>query len=305
MKFIFTQPFLVNEKLAEQCVGNVVVLDIAFNGGSPQGEGTLAEQFERTTKAFIDALGTRLNGWVDHHDHANWSEYKNDPRFVLVPRQDAPACPPIITPQLIDRLGNTHYTDTIVAHGDFDGIMSAIKYYMGKEPYIGADADSIAADSRIGTMSLNGHRYEAALKANLADDSIRQAMVAEATWEMGMPDDVREAATQKIETAAYAYAAIQKETEKLSHLFNINGRVAWLDAAEAGAYDLTQLLLAGQKQAAVALVRNVQRGKNQITIAGPKGWNFVQLFGLLGGMPNRVNLSDSPIEPLIEKINQA
>ena len=48
--------------------------------------------------------------------------------LVLVSREQAPACPPLITRELVAQIGNV---DTIIAHGDFDGIMSAIKFALG------------------------------------------------------------------------------------------------------------------------------------------------------------------------------
>src|SRR5580765_1456013 len=270
---IFTQPFLVNASLADKCGNKVVVLDLAFNGGSPQGKGTNEEQYQATTASFINALGDRLVAWVDHHPHRAWSEYSEDARFHLFSREEAPACPPLITTDLVRQIGET---DTIVAHGDFDGVISACKWALeGREVYHLADEDSIAADSRVGTLSPMGLRLEEAMKANLADDSIRQAIFDEFVY--GSFD-----ASAKINDARERYAEIQQETQRLAKLFEINGRVAYVDAAEQSVnfFDLTQLLLAGQKVADVAVVRNAQRGNVQVTIAGPKSWNFVEMFGL-------------------------
>src|SRR5258706_5327827 len=48
---------------ADQLKGRVVVLDVAF-ASEASGGG-----FAKLTKPFIDKLGARLAGWVDHHDH--------------------------------------------------------------------------------------------------------------------------------------------------------------------------------------------------------------------------------------------
>jgi hypothetical protein len=297
-QIIFVQPVTVNEVLAKQCQGRVVVLDVAFNAGSPQAKGTPQEQFTATTGAFIDALGDRLVLWLDHHPHQTWPAYARDSRFVLVDRLQAPACPPLITPEMVSNIGDV---DTVIAHGDFDGEMSAVKWLNGgHEAYPGMDADSVAADSRVGELSPIGQRYEAAMKADLRDDSIRQAIVSEL-----ISDD--QAARVVVDRAVAKYTAIQVETQRLAGLYQVSDQVAWLDATEANGYDLTALLLAGQKLGRVAVVRNIPRpsAAPQMTVAGPRGWDFVKMFGLTGGMPNRVNLSDQPMADVIRIISQA
>lgn len=297
---IFTQPFLVGAPLAEKAKGRVVVLDLAFNAGSPQGKGTNEEQLAATTAAFIDTLGERLMGWLDHHPHAVWPEYGDDPRFWLVSREEAPACPPLITPEWVSTIG---LVDTIVAHGDFDGVMSVVKFLLGGiEPYSGADNDAIAADTRRGEMTVAGREYDQAMKANLADNEVRQAIVTELVSAAltGKPDHD---AAYTVNAAKARYAAIQVETERLAALYQIEGKTAVVDAAEAKPFDLTALLMVGQKKAEVAIARNTQRGVAQVTIAGPPIWDFRQAFGLIGGMPNRVNIADRSLEEVAAIVN--
>ncbi len=106
--------------------GRVVVLDLAF---AADGTGT---SFEKVTKRFIDGLGSRLALWVDHHDHELHAEYKKDPRFILATKQEHGACPEMITPEPVAQAG---HVDTIVCHGDFDGLASAAKWIRrGAEP---------------------------------------------------------------------------------------------------------------------------------------------------------------------------
>src|SRR5947199_8738943 len=62
---------------ARDLAGRVVVLDLAFASEASSGG------FEKITKPFIDQLGPRLAGWVDHHDHLMHAAYRDDPRFVL------------------------------------------------------------------------------------------------------------------------------------------------------------------------------------------------------------------------------
>jgi hypothetical protein len=111
VRIIFVQPWAVSAALASQCGERVAVLDVAFNAGSPAAEGTPQEQYERTTLAFVRTLGPWLVCWVDHHPRAQWAAFKDDDRFLLVPREQAPACPPLITPEVVARYG---VIDTLV-----------------------------------------------------------------------------------------------------------------------------------------------------------------------------------------------
>jgi len=291
MDIIFTQPFTVNAALAEKTEGRVAVLDLGFNNGAPNSSDREAD-FRNTTGAFIEALGDRLALWVDHHPHIHWVDYASNPRFTLKPREEASACPPVITPELVVEV------DTIVAHGDFDGVMSAAKYALGGvEPYEGADADAIAADTRRGELSERGLRYEEAMKADLRDDSVREAVFYELVT--GKINSV-------IDVARAKYAEIQAETGRLAGVFEPKGeKVMFVDAAVAVAsFDLTQLLIAGQRDGKVAIVLNVNfKGEPQLTIAGGREWDFVSLLGLPGGMPNRVNVNPNRLGEVIELVN--
>ena len=53
------------------------MLDVAFASDAASGG------FEKITLPFIEQLGPRLAGWVDHHDHVMHARYRDDPRFVL------------------------------------------------------------------------------------------------------------------------------------------------------------------------------------------------------------------------------
>lgn len=289
-KIIFVQPFTVNAALAQQCEGRTVVLDVAFNAGTPQGPGTPQEQFEKTTGAFINALGGKLALWLDHHPHTAWGEYQHlDPRFVLVKREHAPSCPPLITNVIVANYGEA---DTIVCHGDVDGIASAVTYMLkGQEAYIGLFKDTDAIDGRSGPVSKKGQWMDKALKADLRDDNVRQAIY---TWlilhyyrETGSEYDMAEAT---IENAIKRYEAVEQATnEAISHYDDVRQRIVYVAIETVKGIDLTALLMAGQRAGEVAIV--VQKDTNTATVASSPKWNFVQLFGLLGGMPNRVNLS--------------
>jgi hypothetical protein len=140
--------------------GPFVMLDVAFAGAGATHK----------THAFIDAAGPRLRLWVDHHEHAEgWARYTDDPRFILVPSKVAHACPELVTPEVVSRAGPV---DHVLAHHDFDGLMSAVRFLGGgREPYEGADEDARASDSpgRGHTLSVRGRRLSVALGEAMAD----------------------------------------------------------------------------------------------------------------------------------------
>lgn len=140
--------------------GRVAVLDVAFASG---------EYFERSTEPFIRALGDRLALWCDHHEHAvGWSKYRDDPRFLLVPNREAHACPELITPEVAARAGKV---DALVVHGDFDGVLTAVKLLRGGEaPWPEADEDARAVDSpgRGHRLSERGLRLALAIEEAVA-----------------------------------------------------------------------------------------------------------------------------------------
>lgn len=127
--------------------GRVAVVDVAFAGG---------DNFEKSTVPFLNALGDRLAIWIDHHEHpVGWASVKDDPRFVLVPNRVAHACPELVTPELVARAGAV---DVVVAHADFDGLLSAVKFLRGGvAPWPEADEDARAADSPGRGHALSGH----------------------------------------------------------------------------------------------------------------------------------------------------
>jgi hypothetical protein len=156
--------------------GRVAVVDVAFAAG---------DAFDRVTVPFLEALGDRLAVWVDHHEHpVGWARYRDDPRFVLVPNRDAHACPELITEDLVARAGPV---DRVVAHADFDGLLSAVKFLRkGVPPWPGADEDARAVDSpgRGHAVSERARIYVAALDEAAATlrskqrESLRQELVA-------------------------------------------------------------------------------------------------------------------------------
>jgi len=117
-------------------LGRVVTLDLAF---------AAKDRFEQATRPFIEALGLRLARWIDHHPHPAWERYRDDPRFLLVDKESAPACPELVHPGLVEEIGEV---DHVFAHADFDGLLTAVKFLRkGVPAYEGADEDARAIDA--------------------------------------------------------------------------------------------------------------------------------------------------------------
>lgn len=139
--------------------GRVVVVDVAFAAGN---------QFRSKTLPFIRKLGDRLVRWVDHHEHREgWKQFKDDPRFLLVPNREAHACPELLNAAFIQQAEAAGPVDAIVAHADFDGMIAATKWRLaGREPWPGADEDARAIDSpgRGHALTSKGERYAMALE---------------------------------------------------------------------------------------------------------------------------------------------
>lgn len=141
--------------------GRVVLADVAF---------AFDEDFAKVTEPYLEALGDRLAGFIDHHDHPAWPEFADDPRFVLVPKAQAPACPQIVTPELCAWLGPF---EVVVAHADFDGCLTAVKLLRAGLPaYPEADEDARAIDDpgRGFSCSPAGLRLDRAMDQARIDD---------------------------------------------------------------------------------------------------------------------------------------
>ena len=276
----------------EKLTGRVVVLDIAF--AATVGSTV---SFALTTKPFIDGLGERLAAWVDHHDHEKHVDFAGDPRFVLATKAQHGACPEMVTPELVRQTGPI---DTILTHIDLDGLYAAAKWILGgEEPYRGADDDARAVDTRIGTPGAVATRIDRALRAKFRDDQLKRAVVHFLVGGMkpGPHDDM-------IREAAAEFERRDARTQELAKRFTIRGRVAVVDTAgSAGQFDKTDLLLAGQEKAPVAIVRD--SGMLTIAASFDSGWDFVAMFELGGGMPTRVTIPEQKLDTVIAKINDA
>jgi hypothetical protein len=262
---------------ARELRGRVAVLDIAF------ASETGGASFETVTLPFIEGLGKRLVVWVDHHDSDNHARFAGDPRFVLAKKAEHGACPEMITPELVARIGQV---DTLVCHNDFDGLASAAKWLRaGVEAYPGCDDDARAIDTRIGTASPIGARFDRALRGRPRDAALFGVVVRHLA--AGLADA---SLWEPIDRAGAEFAAVEDEARRLAHRYQkLGDDVAYVDATTRnGPYDKTLLLLLGQERARVSAVLD----GDSLTIAAAfdSGLNFLKLLGLSGGMPTRVTV---------------
>lgn len=271
---------------ARELRGRVVVLDVAFASEAASGG------FEKVTLPLIEQLGARLAAWVDHHDHTMHEAYRGDPRFVLATKAEHGACPEMVTPELVARVGPV---DTIVCHTDFDGLCSAAKWIRGgTEPYAGADDDARAIDTRTQSPGPIGLRFDRALRARPRDLALFGLIVRH------LADGLADASLwERVDAAAAELAPIEELTRRIAGqyalvpLTPVEGlpavNLAYVDAtAHHGKYDKTQLLLTGQERASIAVVADM----DNVTFAArfDSGISFLRLLGLSGGMPTLVSI---------------
>jgi hypothetical protein len=270
---------------AKELRGRVVVLDIAFAYDTADEPG----KFAKITGRLIEDLGARLAAWVDHHDHEKHVDYAGDPRFVLTTKAAHPACPELVTAALVERIGPV---DTILCHGDFDGLCSAAKWLRGgEEPYAGADADARAIDSRLGQPGPIGQRFDRAIRGRPTDEGLFGVIVRHLAT--GLVDA---SLWQPVDEAAAQALAQEEETRRIAKGYQrLQGKphgVAFVDATRTGqvrrTFDKTLLLLLGQERETIAMVVD----RDTISLAAPfdSGVDFLALLGLSGGMPTRVSV---------------
>ncbi|HWB81208.1 MAG TPA: hypothetical protein VG755_39865 [Nannocystaceae bacterium] len=271
--------------------GRVVVLDIAFAAVG------LGKGFEKTTGAFISQLGARLARWVDHHDHPLHVEYRKDPRFVLATKAEHGACPEMITPTLV---ADTGPVDTICCHFDLDGLYSAAKWILGgREPYAGADDDARVIDTRIGVATAEADRIDQALRAHWLDETLKLRVVHYLVG--GLQPGIER---DSIVAAAADFRRRAEAAASLADRFLVEDGIALLEIpSSAAAFDKTELLLIGQQRATVAIV--VEAGNATIAADFDSGLDFVELLGIGGGMPTRVNVPAKRVPEAMRLIRDA
>jgi hypothetical protein len=275
---------------ASSLAGKVGVLDIAFAGVGGRNGG-----FESVTLPFIDGLGARLAIWVDHHDHSEHQRYANDQRFVLSTKAEHGACPEMIDPPLVERVGPL---DTIVCHTDFDGLVSAAKWMRGgNEPYPGADDDARAIDTRMGTPSTIGSRFDRALRGRPSDAGLMGVIVRHLS--SGLADA---AMWEPIDRAGAELEPVERETRRAAQNYKrLDPGVAIVDVTSGfSRIDKTLLLLLGQERERVSVV--LDRDNVSVAARFDSGINFLELFGLDGGMPTRVSLPRKRLADILTRL---
>ena len=250
--------------------------------------------FDKVTGPFIKQLGDRLRAWVDHHDHEAHARFADDERFVLATKQEHPACPEMITPELVQRVGPI---DTIVCHTDFDGLASAAKWMRGgEEPYPGCDADARAIDTRMGKPSAMADRIDRAIRARPRDTGLLGVIVRHLRG--GLEET---SLWQPIDDAAAELLPIERNTRSTAKDYvRYPPGVAIVEATNRGTIDKTLLLLLGQEREPVSIV--LDRDNVAIAAAFDSGYNFLELFGLSGGMPTRVSLPRAKLKDVLKAL---
>lgn len=256
----------------------------------------LQKQFEDTTLSFITTLGSRLRLWVDHHDHAGWPLFQEDARFLLVPAAQAPACALLVDEDLLARL-EVDRVDTLVCHGDADGVLSAARFLRGGAwPYADGESDAIAADTRRGVLSQTGTTLDRALKAR-SDDAIRHAALR---WlvagDTGGLSEVQEAAAD--------YARRAADLRRLAANYRDVGSCRIVDIRDAERpCDLTALLQELQGDDRVGVVIHPRGTGNELAVGcRAPGVHLPRLLGLGGGSPGRVALAEGHLGELIDAV---
>lgn len=270
--------------------GRVGVLDIAF-----AGVGGRSGSFETVTLPFIEGLGPRLAVWVDHHDHEEHARYAGDPRFVLATKAQHGACPEMIEPGLVERIGPL---DTIVCHTDFDGLASAAKWMRGgAEPYPGADDDARAIDTRLGTPSAVANRMDRAIRARPGDHGLLGVIVRHLASGLSDP-----ALWEPIDRAGEELVPIERETRRAAQSYQrLAPGVAIVDVTSGySRIDKTLLLLLGQEREPVSIV--LDRDNVSVAARFDSGLNFLELFELEGGMPTRVSLPRKRLSDVLARL---
>jgi hypothetical protein len=287
LRFSFLTPRALPKP--ETLAGRVVVLDIAF------AAETGKTSFATVTLPFINGLGPRLAAWVDHHDHERHADYVSDPRFVLASKAEHGACPEMVTPDLVARVGPV---DTIAVHVDLDGLYAGAKWVLGGiEPYEGADADARAIDTRRGKPGPIAERIDRALRARFRDENLKHRILQYLLARTHAPHHY-----QEIDAAARLVDPLLEQAQRLSEHYRVDRGVAYLEVKSNAPYDKTELLLLGQQRAPIAVVRDA--GSLSIAADFDSGLDFVKLFNLGGGMPTRVSVPEARRDEVLAKLTE-
>jgi hypothetical protein len=279
------------------------VLDVAFAS---------AVKFDQVTEPFIRLLGERLALWCDHHEHAlGWARYRRDPRFVLVPNREAHACPELVTPEVAARAGAV---DAVVVHGDFDGMLTAVKLLRrGEAPYPEADEDARAVDSpgRGHALSERGRRIAYAVDEAVATFTAgnRRDFLEATLWSL-VEGSETDALRQQLDQAAAAAAAAQTEAIELART---HGReelpgilVIRIDGRRKGRHRKAILRYA-EERAAVGVVIETGGSSTWVTAATFDERVDLGSIELLQGGRSDYRYAEprGPVEPILQALHQA
>jgi hypothetical protein len=241
--------------------GRFAVVDVAFAS---------QEKFAQTQR-FMEENGASLAAWVDHHKHDAWPQYALDARFVLVPNVLAHACPELVTPDVVRRVGPVAM---VLAHSDFDGMMSAVNWLReGVPPYPEANEDARAADSpgRGHVFCARGWRLAEALEelkdrlhtpqrhAVLTEIALSLVNGAESTE---LTQKVDELARKAVKVTQQAQAVVQRGKEESPGLF-----VVRFPSNLSARLKKQVLLLAEEKASIAVVVEGTAAGSIHVTAA--------------------------------------
>ena len=282
----------------------VVVLDIPFalpmatadhSLFHPETQKFYLAEFETQTLPFIHRLDIQLVLWVDHHDHANWPMFQQDPRFLLVSQTLAPAAAVLINEDLF-RTPKATAVDTIIAHGDFDGLISAARFILrGALPYPQSLQDAMVADTRQGEMSKTGLIIDQAIKARPAH-ATRQAVLHWLLDHDAVSMSVLQAAASKYQTPTRG--TLQYHDIGICRIMDAR-RVSELN-------DPTETLLELQKDVHVSMLIHRKDGRHILWVASSvPALNLPHLLGLPGGSAQRVLLDAGHLEEAVTLINES
>ena len=198
----------------------------------------------------------------------------------------------MVTPELVARAGRV---DTIVCHVDFDGLASGAKWIRGGvEPYPGCDDDARAIDTRIGIPGPLAVRIDRALRARPRDQALFGLIVRHLASGLADPS-----LWEPIDAAGAELAASRPRPAALAHALRApRARTSSSSTPRQrdGPYDKTLLLLIGQERAQISVVID---GDSVTFAAGfDSGVNFLDAFEISGGMPTRVSIQRSKLEPM-------
>ncbi len=262
--------------------GHVIVLDVAFAAGA---------QYKLRTLPLIDGLGERLHYWIDHHYHPEaWERFADDPRFILIPNHIAHACPELITEELVAKADPK--IDTIIAHCDFDGALSAVKWILqGRAPWENADEDARAIDSpgRGHALTPKGEHISFAMDEihSSTNPTNRQKYMTELVWAMvhdHWPNDFKARIYELAQRARVKEEKARLYCNDYGHYEASDVFVVRLDHKVDNQDRKYYLVAAEMKSRVGVLIEKDPMGGNWITVATfDEKIDLAQIKGLDGG----------------------